>query len=479
MYTTADPHAFLNTRYYNTTRCNNKFPIYPGASPGFLHTSPHNEISCYEAPRRPERFRFSLSGFRQSADFGNDIHRNPVMLGDLLGPWNMLALLYPEKDGNTDIQTLLRNTLQLIATPDDVACFELINNPLNTDPTQQFGFFSVPISYRKFGARFEAEFGFGDFGLIVQGGVADLRQTATFLDLTCTATGLSCPVRDCVPVVVDCPSSVSSTACITENCCIDVFNCACKTLVIQNIMDQVELVADTLGQSICNYHETGAEDTRLMLFWRRTFEINKDRPTWAFFTMTPFFVAGVNAPTGKKQKPSELFSLPNGNNGHWGIGFEGGFSINFLETIEVDFEIGFTEFLKKCHSNVPVPTSHFQNGIMPRKATLEVKPGTNWVFGATMAANNFLDRLSFYVQYLIITHGEDCIRVVSTNDPNINNIDVCKLICDSKWYNQIVNVSFNYDISPNVALGFLWQAPVKRRNAYRSTTVLGSLVVTF
>jgi len=478
VYTTADPHAFLNTRYYNVIRCGNKYPIYPPESPGFLHTSPHNVISCYEYPKRPERFRFSLSGFRQSANFGNDIFRDVVNLGDLLGNWNMLALLYPEKDGNTDIQTLLANTLQLLSSPADVPCFQMITNPLNVDPNHQFGFFDVPISYRKFGLRFEAEFGFYDFGLIVQGGVADLRQTASLIDLTCSATGLGCPVRDCI-LPIDCDINNSSGDCITENCCIGVYDCLCKTLVIQNIMDQVDLVAQTLGQSLCNYNETSAEDTRLNLFWRKTYEVNRDRPTWAYFTITPFAVGAVSAPTGKKRCPSQLFSLPHGNNGHWAWGIDGGLSLNFVETVELVFEAGFTEFIKKIECNVPVPTNNFQVGILPRKANLCVKPGTNWLFGATLNAYNFLDRLSVWVQYVMINHGEDCFKVVKTNDPNPANIDVCTMICNSKWFSSVCNVSLNYDISPNLSLGFLWQAPVKRRNAYRATTIMGSVVATF
>jgi hypothetical protein len=48
----------------------------------------------------------------------------------------------------------------------------------------------------------------------------------------------------------------------------------------------------------------------------------------------------------------------------------------------------------------------------------------------------------------------------------------------SKWQSHVINVGFTYDISPNVALGFLWQAPVYQKSAYRATTLMGSVIVT-
>ena len=47
----------------------------------------------------------------------------------------------------------------------------------------------------------------------------------------------------------------------------------------------------------------------------------------------------------------------------------------------------------------------------------------------------------------------------------------------SRWSNHVVNVGLTYDISPNIALGFLWQAPVAQHNSYRQTTLMGSFIV--
>ncbi len=47
------------------------------------------------------------------------------------------------------------------------------------------------------------------------------------------------------------------------------------------------------------------------------------------------------------------------------------------------------------------------------------------------------------------------------------------------WDSSFFNVSFDYNISEYMALGFLWQAPISQEFAYRPTTVMGSLIVRF
>ena len=126
-----------------------------------------------------------------------------------------------------------------------------------------------------------------------------------------------------------------------------------------------------------------------------------------------------------------------------------------------------------------MPTNQFQAGIFATQATLDIQPGINWYFGATLSAYHFLDRLSFYVQYLIVTHDKDCFKVRSTSAPTVADVLVGKMREESDWQVQLANVALNYDISPNIALGFLWQAPIKQRNAYRSTTIMGSIVINY
>lgn len=495
----------------NLTR-NDPFPVYTTEDPySFLTIRERQAIKHYELYGKPERARLSFSAFRQSASCGSGLRlatncaqlcnlnvpdTNCVELGNLLGHWNVLGLFYPE-GSSQDVDVALRldealgiteaELLNCLFTtslvPEEGPKPQGIAQPNNSDANKEFGFFSVPIKYRKYGIRFEAEIGlFDGFGLIIQGGVCDLKQTASFVDLTCGATGLSCPVSDCSRPC-DIPAGTSALdegeLCAAGNCCIDIFSCECKTLVMNKIMKQFNIVAKTVGSCIRDYHEIDAEDTRVSLYWRHMYEVNKDRVTWPYFIIMPFLVAQASFPTSNAICHNNLFALPAGNDGHFGYGFDAGFTIDFVETVQIGFDAAMTRFSKKTHTNYPVPTNQLQAGIFPHLATVCITPGTNWSFGATLNAYHFIDRLSLYAQYRIISHGENCFDIISTDAAHKSNILTSKLREESLWRVQLANVGLNYDISPNITLGFLWQAPIARRNAYRSTTIMGSLVVTF
>ena len=47
------------------------------------------------------------------------------------------------------------------------------------------------------------------------------------------------------------------------------------------------------------------------------------------------------------------------------------------------------------------------------------------------------------------------------------------------WKAQVFNSALNYDISPNIGLGILWQAPLSQRNVFRSSTFMFGLNLVF
>lgn len=531
---------------------NDPYPIYTSVDPyALLTVYRRNRIKGYgeDGPKEQERFTFSLSPFGQSAKYGTNSNgitkviipgtlntsTNIVspeiikytQLGDLNGPWNIPGLFYcAEADaapmcGATSSMTpdcCMRDSLitaldaamvlptqqsqqnlneLLVGTISAPAPYADIINPAFSDVTKQFGFFSVPIKYNKYGVRFEGEFYINcDLGLRIQTGVVDLKQTPTFIDMTCKAMGIACPVSSvCTdPEASGCTLAGSSygptspnPACTNSAGCqfadtaqlIDVFGGTAKEIWIDRVMKQKELIARTIGCNIHRYETYAMEDTRFSLFWRKLYLVNKDKPGWPFFIMIPFLSADVIAPTGEKACPNRLFSLPTGNNGHTGYGFTTGFVIDFAETVECAFEASMTRWTPRTYCNVPVPTEDLQSGIFPFQAKLRVHPGTNWNFGFTLHAYHFIDRLSLYAQYMIVNHEPDCFNVLSTTTTVPKAIRIGKMRENSKWSSQMVNTGLTYDLSPNIEVGFMWQAPVKRVNAYRSTTIMTTLAFTF
>ena len=81
--------------------------------------------------------------------------------------------------------------------------------------------------------------------------------------------------------------------------------------------------------------------------------------------------------------------------------------LDFINSVTFGGEVGATYFFKRTISDFRVPNSKYQTGIFPFSTDVTVSPGFNWHFAAKMSAYHFLDRLSFYFQYLYVHHESD------------------------------------------------------------------------
>lgn len=436
----------------------------------YLTTRRKRDMMDMESYGKPEHVRISVSPFRQSANYGYNLNGDRVELGDINGRWNILGLFYPDKLRSTGetVTTFGSNLLTLVGiNPNSVTCFQTTTTdsviiPRNVDKEREFGFFNVPMTYRKQGARFEVEFGgWAGFGIRIQTGIADLCQTATFVDLTCQSADNSC----------------------VSSCTIQAFDCWCKKYTIDNVMAQFEtLIAPALGYSTAPYHVTSMEDFRISLFWRTLNENNfETQPAWAPFVFMPYFsIDGLLSGLGScPRNYSQLFSLSTDCDGFNAIGLTAGFTVDWVDTVQIGIKMSGLAFDCQTKYGVPVPTNEFQSGVYPITADLNIKPGSNWSFEATLTCYQFLERLSFYGQYVMVHHSPDCITLNTECSTPLYAILLDKLERESQWTSQLANFSLWYDISPSVELGFLVQLPIVQNAAYRSTTILGTIALTF
>lgn len=479
---------------------NDPYPLYSSSNPyEFLNRCYENDIIDYCEPCDNRFFRMAFSVFRQTAKLGTDIEETEdTDLGNLVGRWNMIGLFYdPEAAAKLIAGLDLDRTSSLnIKSCIDSHGIDLVTNPAGADPNQEFGFFDIPIKYRKYGIRFDSEFALPlNFTIGVKAGVSHIWQEPKFIDLTCGATGIGCPIRDCPQASLTetalCPpisqienSTFSPTGCADANCCIGIANCECKELVIDKIMKQKERIEQILHLQLDEnlfvsspYDKTGFEDVEFNLNWSRMFAVNKDRCDWPFFVITPFVTLGFTVPTSAPVDRRNPFAISLGNDGHWSYGGRGGLNIDFVQTLMVSGEAGFTGFSKKAHKCVPIPTNELQSGIFPEQATLNIKPGMNWHFAFMVSSYRFLDRLSSWVQYAVVHHDKDHVDLLSHRPPDAQPLLLRKLRDESQFRFHMINGSLNYEISPHVQFGFVWQIPIFQQNAYRSTTFLASVQV--
>lgn len=431
------------------------------------------------ADKKRDNVIISVSPFAQNADRGKTIRGSEcpvptipnfdcpsvdnVPLGDLTGRTDMIAVLYSDKipagranfqdpSSAADFPVLHAASINLF--PNGTG----LNNAGNIDPDQQYGFFSFPLKYRKRGLRVQAS-GQLPFGLILQmqAGFANIRQTReNTLNLTNPATFH--PQNE---------TPVGDTGLNKPN--VDDF-----------LMLQLDDIMDELNIDFCDFMQTSLEDIRFNLYWRQFFAVNEDaESSWARFLAIPYFeVSGSFSPVKLNDHMIRtFFAVPFGNNRHTSAGLTAGVNLDFIETIEIGGEVGWTHFFKKSYCNMPVPTSEFQQNLYPYSTNVSITPGENWYFCARLAAYQFLDRLSMKFEWYVLDHQKDHIKVLECDPDKAFLPEV--LECRSTFKVKLGNVAFNYDFSPNFNVGLLWQIPFSQRNAYRSSTIMASLNVTF
>lgn len=402
-----------------------------------------------------ERMHFSLTGFAQSAESGKNHDKEDVPLGDLKGRWNMVGLLYgATPTGQT--QPALLATAAGINYTDGTG----LSDSTYTDIKDQMGHFTVETKYRKMGARakFQARI-LSDFVFTVEGGVSDLRVTVTGFVNQVNKTGAAAVV----------PTDYTNSA--TDNSTAD------KAILETHLMDKKDAIFAQMGLDDTSYNNRSLEDTYASLTWRHNFYVNSETEdeAWNEFVFTPFFSAGAVIATGEKADPSKAFALPSGNNGHHGVNAYMGASFDFNETIEFSFQAGASHFFKRRINGMFIPTDKQQSGIFPYKTDVQYDPGTTWNFSAGINAYHYSDKLSFFAQYLFTNHVKDSITLVTADTAFKPSV----LEDTTNWTVQAANIGFNLDISPSIGIGAAWQAPLARRGAFKTNTVMLSLIGNF
>lgn len=404
-----------------------------------------------------ERIQFSTSLIGQKATKARNLDKVSVLAGDVHGRLNMIGLTYGSVPNGQTEPALLANasTLTLYSLTGAT-----VGNSAFSDENQNFGFFSLPVKYRKMAGRFKVSMRIlDDFVVSFQGGVADMKQTVTlYINKTDNAN------------FIDVYKGNSNASEANWDLGLD------QSVINVNLMNQRQEIFTQMGVDGEDWQKTGAEDVSLSLVWRHNFRINKDEDPrdWARFIFTPHFIVAGTFGVGPASDPDILFSLPFGNNKHNALHFASGFSLDFYESLEVSFEAGTTHFFDRTYET-RVPTSQYQSVLFPYKTSVKVEPGKTWHFSIGMNGYHFLDKLSVYALYSYVQHLTDTITLVTADSAFIPS----RLEDQTLSKVQNARIGFNYDLSPNMTFGFLWQAPLAQRAAYKATTIALSAIMTF
>jgi hypothetical protein len=371
----------------------------------------------------------------------------------------------------------------------------------NTDAlsldTKYFGAFSLPITYRKQGLRFELNFNFCDYAQFTfQGGFANIKQTFNNTIASTTTTNVNCnPIGQTSPgpysisnVQTVCPTGATGTPQSVSSLYASLnlptvsSNTPAQAQAIFNEWvsnNLFNLLSPSCGvkQTLCNFDEYSAEDLRFYLTFQCPFDPKKnykeqDEVDFSDMMFTPYAYLGVSCPVAQCTDYTKLLSLAFGNNGHTSIGAGVGMTFDFAESVEVGFEGGGTYFFARNETR-PFPTHPLQRMVFPFSTQVRTAPGSNWHFKALLNSYQFLKHVSFWFTYEVIEHRKDCFTVCNSSQSQYFFPDV--LTCISDWRAQFFNAAIVFDFQPGFQASLAWQQPISPRNAYYPVGIIGSI----
>jgi len=365
------------------------------------------------------------------------------------------------------------------------------NNPSQTPWSEVFGFLTIPAKYRKYGARFEVSAATNlGFGASLQIGVASINQTgsldnailfgnpviqsvngSTSTPPTVTSTtqqNVAYYLVDGVPSVVLNPFVNSTT---TPTIMTDAQWYDALRAIKQNTTNQLSVITNTIGLNTSDFQKTGFEDLRGEIFWRKAIKLDSEEPV----LFVPFISMFGSVDLGNIADPNQFFAMPLGSNGHKSIGGGAGFTLDFSDSFELAAAIGGMSYTSRLEQNVRMPNNENQAVIFPYTTAATIHPGPSWYVSLLMNSYHFDDDISFFMQYLYVGHSKDKYVLINEDPAFLPQV----LSERSVWNSQIANLGLNYDVSSSVSIGCAAQIPLKQVNAYHSSTVSVSLVLSY
>lgn len=444
-----------------------------------------------------------ISPYHQHAKSGRDFCGRKVPIGDIYGKWNMFAVFFGQNGkpvgttlpvNFTNLETSRVEIARLATTPANdptlggkyasVANYTLEPPKLASETIDRFNpdrdivgsYDSVFVRYERVGIRGQLNFNFKfGLGFGMRSGVADYKQKPEF-NLSNSfrkEAGLSYTEINESGVVVDKePLTETSEPPLDKS----------ARHILRNLMDDKtrNLIAKDLGLDLSEVRETKWEDSHVYMFWQHPFEVADKEGDFAC-NIVPYISIGVWLPTGEERNSDKPFSIATGNDGFTMVTLDGALHFDFPKMLQASFGGGVMFSNERELSGQRVPTSQYQAGIIPWKTNIHKHPGLTWYLNASFKADDFISTLSFYFDWLYTRHLKDSITLRETDPARKTAFEVGLPILerDSEWKNQQINAGFNYRVTPLLAFGFGLQSYISGVRVYRTTTLMGSVTLTF
>lgn len=423
--------------------------------------------------------------------------KNKVPIGNIYGSWNMFALFFNDARPSSGTFTDLDNARTVISGLANVT------GGLGSDFTQEINFNpdcggceiigyykSVEVEYQKTGLRGKVglDFGFG-LGMDIRGGFGSYSQIPRFIITDQLTNVLKTPTTSGTaldpiyagnegttgaqntPTVTGTPPDL-----ITAPCALIQSNAQKVCMALMSDQARARIARD-LGLSLHRVNVIGLEDTHVNFHWNIPFDCKKKNET--IVTIAPHVGVGAWLPTGLEADPNRAFSLSTGNDGFAALTVESAINFDFIDMLQFSIGGGGVFYGSRTLCGQRVPTSVYQVGIIPWKADIIRRPGSIWYIDLAFKAENFIPDLSFYLEWQYAEHQHDKICVINQPNTGCSSFLPEVLEARSKWKIQNVTASLKYNFTEHCAIGLGLEGVIQSERTYRSTTLFGSIIITF
>lgn len=470
-------------------------PMYNVTDTQIIHTVQGTD-KFYTKKQKGE-IRLHLSPFFQHAGAARNDKGRRVPMGERVGKWNMSGLFFGQAAAplafasypmlNNVFGTQIKNDNSIadpavtIAEVGAITTFNYKNLTNEGDFSLESNIPAfmptVDVKHEKMGLRgqLSCDFGFG-LGVSVKGGVVDYKERPNF--------DIGKRMRQAVGLDTTAAEPAFGTK--EQDVLSGLYKYIFSPVAREKLFKEIDVDASEI-------RDTCLEDMHMQLFWHFPYEM-KEKGELSV-TMIPGLAVGAWLPTGKVKDSRRIFSIDTGNGGFYGLTFEGSLGFDYPKLLQASFGAGALVSMSKEFKDYRVPSSGKyvggalngqqipikQSGIYPWRTTVGITPGVTWYANASLKADGFSGALSFYFDYIYTYHQKDTIHLRESNTTRSEafKLGPAKLSEESNWKTQLMNFGLDYRINQHLSFGSGLQAMIGGVRVVKTTTVMGSMTLTF
>ncbi|MBM3886770.1 hypothetical protein FJ364_02460 [Candidatus Dependentiae bacterium] len=220
-----------------------------------------------------------------------------------------------------------------------------------------------------------------------------------------------------------------------------------------------------------NWAGSGVGDPTLIMHWNLPQKYNEE----TIQDINPYLYFGIQMPLSKQRNVDTLFSLPLGNDGHWGFPFGGGIDFTFDMPVKIGLGIDLLYFITESRM-MRVKTDTAQTSLLLlNKAHVQRKPGLTWRVNWFVSGDQIWHGFGMRAGYEFIMHHNDELK---TQDTGFSSEIINTTAMAQSWYVNLLSVMLKYDLSSvflnapmaPVIQGFM-KFPISGRHVVNASTV--------